>query len=224
MREPALVVFDLDDTLYKERDFLRSGHRVLARVLSEATGADAEELFGIISGNHPRGIEAAIALLAERGCKVPYTVDELVEIYRNHKPDIQLSEGVAELLSELKARGHKLALITDGSGRCQREKFEALGLGAYIAPDAVFISGETGSDKHTPVPFVMAERLSQSRRYYVGDNPAKDFIHPNLRGWTSVMLLDMEGRNVMPRNPSQFPAPNRPAIAVTEIKKILDIL
>jgi len=224
MRQPALVAFDLDDTLYKERDFLRSGHRELARVLARATGADSSELFNVISGNHPRGIEAAIALLAEKGCKVPCTVDGLVEIYRNHKPDIQLSAGVGELLAGLKDRGHKIALITDGSSRCQRAKFEALGLGRYIDPDAVFVSEETGGDKHTPASFVMAENLSRGRRYYIGDNPAKDFIHPNLRGWTSIMLLDTEGRNVFPRNPADFPAVNRPAITITHLKTISDIL
>ena len=55
----SLIAFDLDDTLYKERDYLRSGHHVLARTLAEATGMSEESLFGIISANHPRGIEAA---------------------------------------------------------------------------------------------------------------------------------------------------------------------
>ena len=105
MTTPSLIAFDLDDTLYKERDFLRSGHRVLARILAEATGEDACELFALISGNHPRGIEAALAALAAKCHDMPFTVDALVEIYRNHTPDIQLSPGIEALLTRLKAAG-----------------------------------------------------------------------------------------------------------------------
>lgn len=224
MKSPALIVFDLDDTLYQERDFISSGHRALARVLAEASGADSEELFALINGRHPRGIEAAIEFLAGKGCKVPYTVDELVEIYRSHRPDIHLSPDVEETLAELKRQGHRLALITDGSSRHQRAKFDALGLDRYIAPDAVFVSEETGGDKHTPASFILAEKLLQGRRFYIGDNPEKDFIYPNMRGWTSVMLLDKDGRNVFPQNPELFPAINRPALAISEFKKIPDIL
>lgn len=36
---PTLVAFDLDDTLYKERDFVISGYRAIARKLAEASTA-----------------------------------------------------------------------------------------------------------------------------------------------------------------------------------------
>ncbi len=39
-RQRCLIAFDLDDTLFKERDYLRSGHRVLARKLAGESGAD----------------------------------------------------------------------------------------------------------------------------------------------------------------------------------------
>lgn len=215
---PSLVAFDLDDTLYKERDFLRSGHRVLARTLADATGANAEELFTLISGNHPRGIEAALAMLAAKGLDIPFTVEALVEIYRNHTPDIQLSDGAEALLTRLKGAGHRLALITDGSSRHQRGKIAALGLDRFFGPDSIFISGETGGDKHTPLPFRLAEErfgASVSRMYYVGDNLAKDFVHPNLRGWTSVMLLDTAGVNVFPQHIGAWPAVHRPRVIVS---------
>lgn len=219
MTTPSLIAFDLDDTLYKERDFLRSGHRVLARILAEATGEDAGELFALISGNHPRGIEAALAALAAKGHDMPFAVDALVEIYRNHTPDIQLSPGIEALLTRLKAAGHRLALITDGSSRHQRSKIAALGLNRFFDPDAIFISGETGGDKHTPLPFRLAEErfgASVSRMYYVGDNLAKDFVHPNLRGWISVMLLDTAGVNVFPQNIADWPAGHRPRVVVAD--------
>lgn len=227
MKQSSLVAFDLDDTLYKERDYLRSGHRVLARTLADASGLSAEELFAIINGSHPKGIEAALAHLLEKGICVPYTVDELVEIYRGHTPDISLSPGVEETLAEIKSRGHILALITDGSSRHQRAKIDALGLHRFFAPEAVFISGETGGDKHTPVPFGLAEErfgAVTARRFYVGDNLSKDFVHPNLRGWTSVMLLDNAGINVFPQQPAGWPAVHRASIAIQKPENLLHLL
>lgn len=223
----SLVAFDLDDTLYKERDYLRSGHRAVARALSEAAGADEAEIFALISANHPRGIEAAIARLLERGCRVPFTVDELVEVYRGHRPEIELSAGVADTLAELKRRGHILALITDGSSRHQRAKINALGLGDYIDDNAVFISEETGGDKHTPVPFALAEErfgALTAHRFYIGDNLAKDFHHPNLRGWTSVMLLDTEARNVFAQRPLDVPPGLRPRVTVGQFSHIISLV
>ncbi len=216
----SLIAFDLDDTLYKERDYLRSGHHVLARTLAEATGMSEESLFGIISANHPRGIEAAASWLASHGVEMPFTVDALVEIYRAHKPDISLSPGVDSKLASLRDAGHSLVLITDGSSVHQRAKIDALGLHRYFEPEAILISGETGGDKHTPVSFRLAEQLygeCTSHRFYVGDNLAKDFIHPNLRGWTSVMLADTAGVNVFPQRPADWPAVNRPAITISNI-------
>lgn len=223
MIQPSLVAFDLDDTLYKERDFLRSGHRLLARTIADATGEDADELFRLINGNHPRGIEAALGMLARKGHRLPFTVDGLVEIYRNHTPDIQLSPGVEETLTRLKACGHRLVLITDGSSRHQRSKIVALGLDRFFGPDAILISGETGGDKHTPLPFRLAEErfgAACARRFYVGDNLAKDFVHPNLRGWTSVMLLDTAGVNVFPQDPVAWPAIHRASVALEDLENL----
>jgi putative hydrolase of the HAD superfamily len=35
--------------------------------------------------------------------------------------------------------------------------------------------------------------------YYIGDNPAKDFVAPNRLGWNTVCLLD-DGRNIHPQD------------------------
>lgn len=226
-RGRCLVTFDLDDTLFKERDYLRSGHRVLADMLAQACGADRETLFRLISDNHPRGIEAAIGYLDAIGRPSPYSVDELVEAYRAHTPDITLSPLTLATLEELTRRGHRLALITDGSSRHQRAKLHALGLDRFIAPDAVLISEETGGDKHTPIPFAIAESRfgkETARRIYVGDNLSKDFRWPNQRGWTSVMLADAEGINVFPQDPTKWPAEYLPAVCIDNISRILELV
>lgn len=220
----SLIAFDLDDTLYKEMDYVASGYRTVAAELARATGADARTLFEIISANRPLGFEAALEYLGE---PAPMSVDDMIEIYRAHTPDIQLDGDAARVLAELKRRGHRLMLITDGSPRHQGAKIRALGLDRFFAPEDILISQVTGGDKFTTVPTDIADARARrdgiSRRYYVGDNLAKDFLWPNRRGWTSVMLLDSAGRNVFPQDILAAPAEYRPKTVIDNLQSLLNI-
>lgn len=222
---PALVAFDLDDTLYKEMDYVASGYRTVAAALAESSGADARKLYEIIASNRPLGFEAAIDYLDGNS---PLCVDDMIEIYRAHEPDIKLSAVTAGVLAELKQRGHRLLLITDGSPRHQGAKIRALGLNRFFAPDDILISQVTGGDKFTSVPTDIADRKAReagiSRRFYVGDNLSKDFLWPNRRGWTSVMLLDTEGRNVFPQNVASAQPGFRPKLIIDNLQSLLNII
>ena len=91
------VLFDLDDTLYDEVDFCRSGYRAVAAFLSGVpnltASPSAEEIFAAFwrefeKGNRDKVFDSALAALG-----VAYeadTIDHLVRIYREHRPDITL--------------------------------------------------------------------------------------------------------------------------------------
>lgn len=213
--EDLLVAFDMDDTLYKERDYVMSGRRAVARHFAGLTGLPESTLSEAMEGFGPTGPEAFDALhelLAPHGVRM----EDIVRTYRSHRPDISLDPDAEALLKRLKASGARLALITDGRPAGQRMKHEALGLERYIEPDAVFISGETGGSKNTPLPFRMAEERfpEAGRRIYIGDNLAKDFRHARQRGWHTVMLADPEGLNIFPQKISEAPGDFRPDMVV----------
>lgn len=224
----ALIAFDLDDTLYKEYTYVASGYRTVAAALAEITGADADKLFDIIKAHRPQGFEAALdAVEGLPRCK-QLSVDDMVEIYRAHTPDISLSPEDEAVLARLKADGHRLLLITDGSTRHQRAKIAALGLERFFEPEDILISQETGGDKYTTVPTDLADAIGRregiSRRYYVGDNLAKDFIWPNRRGWTSVMLRDGAGENVFPQDMNAAAAADRPQLVISRLSDLLNLI
>ena len=216
-----VVAFDLDDTLYKEMDYVASGYRTVARALADATGADADRLFSIISSNRPLGFEAALEAVEGMSGADRFDVDAMVEIYRAHKPDIALWGDAEAALTALKERGCRFVLITDGSTRHQRAKIKALGLERFFEPEDILISEETGGDKNTTVPWEIVEnRYPGYRLTYVGDNLSKDFRHPNLRGWRTVMLRDAEGRNVFPQYPCDWPPEYRPQTTVDRLTSL----
>ena len=195
MQKSRVVVFDLDDTLYKEQDYLHSAYRDIAARIESRYGL--EGVFGQMLRWWHEGENVFQHLIDAYGLDM--TVDDLLTVYRSHVPAIRLDEETKHLLDYL----HQIAvigLITDGRSLTQRHKIEALGLSAYMDEEDILISEETGFEKPSEVPYrhFMARYPACTYYYYIGDNPAKDFVAPERLGWTSICLLD-DGRNIHPQ-------------------------
>lgn len=190
------VVLDLDDTLFPEADFVRSGFRAVDRWLVEQEGVRG---FATVAERHfAAGLRGKIfdAALTELGmpCE-PERVARLVEVYREHAPELSLETQVVELLDWLSPR-FNLAVLTDGYAAVQRRKFEALGLRRWV--DCLIVTDEIGRDFWKPHPAgferIMARFGGEPAGYvYVADNPRKDFIAPKQLGWRTVRFRQ-EGR------------------------------
>lgn len=185
------MVFDLDDTLYPERDYARSGLR--------AAGEAAERKFGI------RGLaEIAISLfdkgrrgdifqeaLRQAQCSdVEAIVPSLIKAYRHHVPSIRLYPDVEEVLPRLSRFG-RLALITDGYLPPQQLKVQALGVEPFFDP--IIYTEQLGRHcwKPSEEAFASVEQTCTATAatcLYVADNPRKDFIAPRKRGWATVRI------------------------------------
>lgn len=169
------VIFDLDDTLYYEKDYVRSGYQAIANAYPEVEDL-AEKLWKVF----------------EQGGKaidVVFEAEEILEekqnalgIYRNHFPTIRLYQGVSDMLCRLKSQGKKLGIITDGRPEGQRAKIKALDLEKQV--DDIIITDELGGvqfRKPNKTAFCKMQekwQLPFERMIYIGDNPNKDFIAP----------------------------------------------
>lgn len=189
----TIVVFDLDDTLYPEREFAISGFRATEAWAHGQIGVSmglAQEMTRLLDEGH-LGPLFAMALKTHYPQHTPEQLADLVRIWRDHPPDIQLFDDAAWALDHYAARG-PLGLITDGTHGMQRRKVEALGIAPRFA-EMVFTGALGGRDFHKPHPLSYekieaALGAGEDRFVYVGDNPAKDFVVPNARGWVSVMV------------------------------------
>lgn len=224
---PATVAFDLDDTLFSEWDYVRSGYAAVASLVASATGAEAAKLAAMMMRYRPLGFEAVLSYVKGLSGAEMFTVDAMVEAYRSHLPVISLRPGARETLECLSAAGANLMIITDGSTRHQRAKIKALGIYDLFEPAAIIVSQESGGDKTTMVPWKMAADIYGKpgmRFFYVGDNLSKDFRLPGLNGWTTIMLRDAEGTNVFPQQPRQWPAENLPMITIDNLSELKNII
>lgn len=197
-----VVCFDLDDTLYKEIDYLKSAYREIVEYTAEhCHGCSdpvtvlAHKAYEAMLAAYHEGLNAFEELNKFLGLALP--VADYLYIYRNHKPKIALTEDVVQTLDALKAEGVRIGLITDGRSVQQRNKIEALGLGRWINDADIVVSEEFGSEKPALANYeYFMKRYPECHDFtYVGDNPRKDFIAPNALGWQTVCLKD-DGRNI----------------------------
>ena len=193
MSRPLRVIFDLDDTLYPERLFALSGFRAAAAWAADEWGLHdmAPEMARLLDDGH-LGAVFKIALERHRPQHSKQDLARFIDVYRSHKPELALFNDAAPALERSQAFG-PLGLITDGTHWVQENKVEALGIGAHF--DTIIYTGALGGrDFHKPHPraFEMMEAAlaaPDALFVYIGDNPAKDFVSPNARGWATIQVV-----------------------------------
>lgn len=222
-----VVVFDLDDTLYQELDYVLSGYMAVDKYLSEKFFLSDGCCFDIMKDAFVIK-KNPFDSLAER-LKSDHKIDdidipELVSIYRYHVPVLQLKEDTEFVLTCLQNKGFKMGVITDGRSKTQRNKIKALGIEKYFEPANIVISEEIGADKTEATPFAhFVHRYPNACGFvYVGDNPAKDFLYPNLMGWQTVCLLD-NGQNIHSQIDAASPDYDA-RIKIKDIKELIEII
>jgi putative hydrolase of the HAD superfamily len=185
----AFFVFDLDDTLYKEIDYLSSAYRRIATALESEIG---HNIYTEMLDLYTSGKSTFDVIKEKYG--VAMQVDDMVEIYRYHAPEIKLSPGAGGLLANLRQQMIPMGLLTDGRSRSQRNKLAALNIDRFFL--AIVISEEFGSEKPTPANYTeFSDRYPGHTFFYVADNLNKDFLAPNQLGWTTIALND-DGSNI----------------------------
>jgi putative hydrolase of the HAD superfamily len=214
-----VVVFDLEDTLYQEIDFLKSGYHAVADYLTKSQGTHdlyTEMLEAYLAGENDvfQKVLDDYHLIADKS--------ELLDVYRYHLPQIHLDSNVRSVLEHLKGKCH-LAMVTDGRPQTKRNIINALGLSEFFEWTDVYISDEVGHLKTAPYSFEkIMETYPDCQYIYVGDNPTKDFLAPNKLGWMTVCLLD-NGQNIHPQDFS-LAAEYMPQRTIKDISELIDFL
>jgi putative hydrolase of the HAD superfamily len=194
----STVIFDLDDTLYDEIDYCRSGFQATARFLKhsmklpEWVTEDAifrNLLHHFNEGNRTRTFNATLDDM-----NIEYTdevIFSLIKLYREHEPTLQLPEDSRKVLDELQGQYH-LALLSDGFLPAQELKLKALGI-VDLFKEVLFTEnlGRSYWKPHKKGFEMLLNKLNQpaAQCVYVGDNAEKDFIAPNELGMQTIQLI-----------------------------------
>lgn len=186
------VIFDLDDTLYSEKDYVRSGFKLIADSFN-MPGLEQE-----LWNSFEQGGKAVDIVFADNN--IINRKDEALLLYRNQAPIISLFPGVKEILNRIKDSGRKLGLITDGRPEGQHAKIKALNLEPIF--DKIIITDELGGvdyRKPNPKAFILMRDefdLPFEKMVYIGDNASKDFIAPQKLGIKQIHFINKDGIHV----------------------------
>jgi putative hydrolase of the HAD superfamily len=189
MKRSLCVVFDIDDTLYLQRDYVRSGFETVGHWADKWLHTEdfGRRCWSRFSAGNRRSVFNDV--LSEIGREpTPELVQALVEIYRTHTPSIKLAPDASEALPAISDFAD-LAVISDGPVASQSRKAEALDLGAFAAPILLTETLGTGFRKPHPGAFEHVKRCRPANLHvYVADNPLKDFAAPRQLGWLTIRV------------------------------------
>jgi putative hydrolase of the HAD superfamily len=188
------VVFDLDDTLYDEVEYCKSGFTSVSEFLADLPQMPlAETLFDAFwkqftAGNRTKTFNAT---LHELGVVDDKLIQQLIYVYRNHVPKITLPQESREVLSKLSPKC-TLALLTDGFLPAQQLKVQVLGIEKFF--ECIIYTEQLGREfwKPSPAGFEkLMETLNPNPEtiVYVADNQMKDFIAPNKLGFATIQII-----------------------------------
>jgi putative hydrolase of the HAD superfamily len=187
-----ILVFDLDDTLYPEIDYVKSGIYTVAKYLSEKYNLDAKEINiemftdlklngrGLIFNN----------ILHNYNIYSKKELNNCVSVYRKHKPKIVLYEAAEKFLDS--HQYFNKYIITDGNINVQRNKIKALGLKKYFKKTIPTYQYGINHSKPSTLCFekiMKWENCEASDLIYIGDNPNKDFVNIKKIGIRTIRVL-----------------------------------
>jgi putative hydrolase of the HAD superfamily len=191
------ILFDLDDTL-TDRDqswlaFLESITKPNDALLLPCSLPDVHRL--IIEADRG-GYRPKDELFEELRTKLPWRMNlsaaEIEAIWRQRFPSCTvLREDAKSMLKELRARGIRLGIVTNGRVDTQMAKIAAMGVSSLF--QAIIISELVGMKKPEPGIFHCALEklaLAPSECLFVGDDPERDVVGPANIGLKTVWLAN----------------------------------
>jgi len=180
-----VIVFDLDDTLYDEINFVKSGFQEVSNYLKDEKCYNFMcEIF------ESEGSGKVFNKLIDK-FSLDVNINKLIEIYRFHTPNIVLPNDSLELLKF--AKKFKTALISDGHYIMQTNKFSALKLNTFIEYPVFTDFYHTNKPEKKSFQMVMDKYKDGKKFVYISDNPKKDFKVTSELGWVGIRFKNSVG-------------------------------
>jgi HAD hydrolase, family IA, variant 1 len=176
-----VILFDLDDTLYLERDYVYSGYKVVASFLEKKYNLSLKTTYLKMIALSKESYDNVFNRLFDAyNIKVGNDeIKKIIEIYKNHIPNIDLCEDSRKILENLLKKDIKLGLITDGDSIQQRNKIKGLDIEKYF--EKIIITDELAPNREFWKPNkkafeIMIDFFKEEPKniLYVGDNLNKD--------------------------------------------------
>ena len=205
------IVFDLDDTLYKQQAPFASAINDLFPTFPESKMNALFIRFRYYSDLHyMKSITGEWSLAKMRYERIRLALADFDFVpskseletfqaaYDHALKTITLPSEISDSLTFLNQQDVPLGLITNGPVLRQKEKISALQLARWIAPEKMIISDAVGIKKPEPKIFSLMEtrlNLAPESLLYIGDSFENDVIGAKAAGW-SVWWFNHQNRKI----------------------------
>lgn len=187
-----ILIFDLDDTLYEEITYVKSGFKAVSDYLLKRFNIHKNESFNImveILELEGRG-KVFNRMLDKYNLNNKKHVRECLSVYRLHKPDIELYDSANRCLDRFSDISKYI--ITDGNKIVQRRKINSLNL--YKIFKRIFITHQYGLKYSKPSSYCFEkiskiENTQPKKIVFIGDDPNKDFVGIKPLGFKTIRLM-----------------------------------
>lgn len=187
----AAIIFDLDDTLYDEGDFFRSGFAVVAHELERRGAGTSADIAFMLERLH--FAESRVGVFQKLASRLEFPeewIPDLVTRFREHTPRISLAADALDVLPRLRSQ-FRIGCITDGWAGVQRRKLDALGVEPYL--HGVLLTDELGREFWKPHARAFDELRAAlggtpDTTVVVGDNPERDMAGARNAGLRSIRV------------------------------------
>lgn len=208
MTAPALVLFDLDDTLFAHREAVADGISAHRRIFGGPLGAadddtEATRWHTLEEKHYARYLRGELDWQGQRRARVrafvePFGLDladdaradSWFDGYRlEYERAWSLHSDTLRCLETLRAEGIRIGIVTNGDFLAQSTKIERIALNPFV--EHVIASGDLGFAKPDRRIFELACRtfgVGVSEAVFVGDRLETDAIGAALAGLTGVWL------------------------------------
>lgn len=219
------LLFDIDDTLYPEVDYVLSGFRAVARWCQDEFGYPVETTYQQLARSYAGKIhEDPFAHWFEEHEIDPVLYKQrAIDVYRKHVPSIACFPGAPDMLARLRSVV-RLGIVSDGRLDVQQRKVVALGIAGLF--DTIVFSDQWGREYWKPHPRAFETALAALNvrgcdAVYVADNPAKDFIGAKTLGLWTVQLSFPNAVYAGTHPPSLRHAPDATIQSILEVESLL---
>lgn len=188
-----VIIFDLDDTLYNEIEFVKSGFSAVSEYLADKFNINQKKIFNSFMKELEKNGRGKIfdVVLEKYQIKTYNNIKKALAIYRTHKPKITLPQQSIQILKHFNS--FPIYIITDGNKIVQSNKIKSLEIEKFVKK--VFITHRFGKIHSKPSTYCFEkiaklEKQSFQNIVYIGDNPHKDFINIKKLGFKTIRILN----------------------------------
>lgn len=185
--------FDLDETIYPEKEHALGCFRTLAYEASTRAGEEPIQFCDYLEQHfHLEGRRNLIVeFLQHFNLGRVLSLEDAIAIYRDARAPIWAHSDALTFIQKCVIKGIKTILITDGNASVQRKKVALLNIETLF--DEIYYTDDYGAGYEKPnrAIFELALRdykVRPNEFTYIGDNPYKDFIGPKQLGSNTIRI------------------------------------